>query len=74
VIEFEVIARSTLDRDNRRVSLNRGARLKIDTTDESINWRQVDRLIRDNRLRCTAGRYALAERLDRLTDASSRRG
>jgi hypothetical protein len=63
VIEFEAITACTLDRDGQRVSLRRGARLRVTDDDDSINWRQVDRLMQDNRLRCTAGRYALAERL-----------
>lgn len=62
-ITLEAITSCTLDRDGERVSLRRGALLKIAGGDESLNWRQVDRLMRDNRLRCTAGRAALAERV-----------
>jgi hypothetical protein len=63
VIELEVIAGCTLDRAGQRVSLNRGARLKIAEDDDTISDRQLRRLIDAGKLRPIAGLAALARRL-----------
>lgn len=50
-ITFEVVACLTLDRGKDRVSLKRGARLKLDTENHDFDDRQLTRAIRDGKLR-----------------------
>ncbi len=64
MIELEVIAGCSFDRAGQRVSLNRGARLKLAADDDSISDRQLRRLVDAGKLRPIAGLAALARRFD----------
>lgn len=48
---FEVVACCTLDRNGERVSLARGARLRLDLDDHDLDERQLRRAVAAGKLR-----------------------
>ena len=50
-IVYEVVACCTLKRGESKVSLTRGARLKLDVHDHDFDDRQLQRAIHDGKLR-----------------------
>ncbi len=50
-IVYEVVASCTLDRGDERISLQRGARLKLDVHDHDFDDRQLRQAIDDGKLR-----------------------